>query len=326
MSRDFWHHRRCSSGLSAGVVALMTGHVFLAAFRMAFRETFLAGARPRVAAAVASHPGLEAQLERLVALSRARWPGVELSTEAFILGLAQQLEDGAALWASAHAEDRYLVLACLAGTPGAVHTFQTAFQPVARGALGQAGLRGADVDEALQILWTKLFVGAAGEPARLAGYAARGPLAAWVRASALRTALRVREQASRAPPRAGPDAELLMQRQTGDPELEFLKRRYQAPFASAFRTALKSMTPRDRALLSSYALQGLNTADLGALYGVDRSSVARWLVRCRRQLLDLTRERLGDALAISGGEVESLIRLLRSELQVNLESALSERP
>jgi RNA polymerase sigma-70 factor, ECF subfamily len=222
-----------------------------------------------------------------------------------------------------HAEDRSLVAACLAGERGAVQAFQGAYSAVARQALRQAGLGGAELDEGLQVLWSKLLVGSPGEPPRLTGYSARGPLAAWVRAAALRTGLGLRELGARNVPSSGPDFErLLERRQTADPELEFLKRRYQVPFAAAFRAALAALPEKDRELIALYGVQGLNTSDLAARFGVDRSSAARWLVRCRRQLLDSTRERLQDALSLSGGEVESLIRLLRSQLQVNLQSAL----
>jgi hypothetical protein len=52
--------------------------------------------------------------------------------------------------------------------------------------------------------------------------------------------------------------------------------------------------------------------------GVHRSSVGRWIVECRAKVLEATRARLAERLAIDAREVESMIRLLRSQLDESL--------
>ena len=58
--------------------------------------------------------------------------------------------------------------------------------------------------------------------------------------------------------------------------------------------------------------------ELATSYRVHRATIARWLARARQDLLERTRQRLALAVGASGAEVDSIVRVLGSELDVSL--------
>src|SRR5205823_11653356 len=91
--------------------------------------------------------------------------------------------------APAHAADLYLAFACGSGASGALAAFEASVLPQALGAIASIDRSvdfAADVQQALR---QKLFVAEPGREAKILGYAGKGPLDAWVRAAAVRTAL-----------------------------------------------------------------------------------------------------------------------------------------
>jgi RNA polymerase sigma-70 factor (ECF subfamily) len=107
-----------------------------------------------------------------------------------------------------------------------------------------------------------------------------------------------------------------------DPQLEFLKRRDRPRFQEAFRAALAALPVRERALLRLHYAEGLSAEQLGALHRVHRATATRWLAQARQLLLDELRRGLAESLRIDRREVSSLVRLLRSQLEISLRQAL----
>jgi RNA polymerase sigma-70 factor (ECF subfamily) len=176
----------------------------------------------------------------------------------------------------------------------------------------------AFVDEALQRLRTSLLVGDNAQP-RLAMYAGRGPLRAWVGVVAARTALMMR----RAQPRdilVDDDdwTETLTTISTSNPELELLKRQYAAAFARAFRDAVAGLEPRQRAALRMSYVDGLSIDEIGEIYGVHRATTARWISRACDVLFDTTRALLAERLELSQTELDRMTSLVRSQLDVTV--------
>jgi RNA polymerase sigma-70 factor, ECF subfamily len=75
-------------------------------------------------------------------------------------------------------------------------------------------------------------------------------------------------------------------------------------------------------LLRLQLVDGLRTAQIATLFGVDRSTVKRWLAACRDHLLDQTRRLLMERLKISPNEFELLAGLVQSQLNVSIERLL----
>jgi RNA polymerase sigma-70 factor, ECF subfamily len=60
------------------------------------------------------------------------------------------------------------------------------------------------------------------------------------------------------------------------------------------------------------------------MFGVHRATAARWLARVRHRLQQETLDRLAARLRLGTHEVESVLRLIRSELDVSLTNALKD--
>ena len=65
-------------------------------------------------------------------------------------------------------------------------------------------------------------------------------------------------------------------------------------------------------------MDGLRLAEIGRLYGVHESTVSRWVTRAAEEVADQTRRRLTDRLSLSGSSVDSLARLVRSQLDLSI--------
>ncbi len=69
-------------------------------------------------------------------------------------------------------------------------------------------------------------------------------------------------------------------------------------------------------------MDGLNIDRIGALFGMHRSTVARWRTSVRRRLLASTREELQRRVSMTPSEFESLLALVQSQLVVSIRTAL----
>ncbi len=73
-------------------------------------------------------------------------------------------------------------------------------------------------------------------------------------------------------------------------------------------------------MLRLYFLDGLSIDRIAAVYAVHRATAARWVARGREALLRGTQEVLGQRFRLDQAEVESLVGIVRSQLDVTLSS------
>jgi RNA polymerase sigma-70 factor (ECF subfamily) len=104
----------------------------------------------------------------------------------------------------------------------------------------------------------------------------------------------------------------------GTPELEYFKRVYQREFADAFREAIRRLSDRERTLLRQHFLDGVSIHQLARMYRVHRVTAGRWLERARASVLDTTRSYMMERLAIPPAELESILRLVMSRIEISL--------
>lgn len=253
----------------------------------------------------------------------ACWPGVAVPQARFVAHLAQLLGDDAEQAGELHLQDLYLAMACAAGDAAALKAFEAAVMGQTLGAIRSLDSQAAFVDEVQQRVRTRLLVGEDGKPPRIAEYRGRGPLAAWVTVTAVRTGLTLMREGKRAN-RFGDErwAEAIVLPQTGDPELDHLKARYRVELGEALAAACATLQDRERAVLRMYFIDGLNIDKIGRVYGVHRSTVARWIARTRDLLSEATRSHLVEDLALPREELSSLDRLVRSQLDISLDGLL----
>jgi RNA polymerase sigma-70 factor (ECF subfamily) len=262
--------------------------------------------------------GLAAALDRHVAEIAATWPALHLDHARYVERLAAALdhrtgEPARRVVDTMPAADLYLAAACLAGDPAALAAFRDQLVPELRKALVALALPAATIDEAIQRVLVMLFVGP--QP-QIAGYSGRGRLRSWLRSIGVRTARRLAGIEH-----GGADAadELDdLPAAVGGPELDMLRARYADQVRAAFAAALAGLAERQRTVLRQYHIDGLTIDQLGALYRINRATAARWVAAARLEIVTQTRARLVAAGEVSASEVDSIIRLVRSQLSVSL--------
>lgn len=263
---------------------------------------------------------LEPLLERVLATAREAWPGVALEPPAFMRHLAERVPSGDAPLPKVLEQwvcpDLYLACACAAQDPAALVHFGRLLHTAVPVAVGRLDPSPAFADEVEQRLRERMLVAGASGPARILKYSGLAPLQEWLKAAAYRDAVDMLRAHGREQPTDEPAAEL--EAIGADPELAYLKDHYRAHFRSAFEQALETLSARDRTVLRLHLLEGLNIDSIGAMYGVHRATVARWMAAGRGQLLERTRQGLGERLKLSGEELDSILRLVVSRLDLSI--------
>ncbi|MDI1442434.1 sigma factor-like helix-turn-helix DNA-binding protein [Polyangium sp. 6x1] len=257
---------------------------------------------------------------RMLREGHAQWPGVAVDHARFEPFLAAKLADGADP-SALYGADLVLACACLAGDPAAVAHFTRVYVPDLRAALGYLRNSGGVIDDTVQQVLELLFAGAS---PHVATYAGRGPLRGWVRAIGVRIAARSARAAGA--PAAAADELVAVPDVGDDPELRHLKALYRPTFQRAFHDALAALPARARTLLGQRYLDGLNIDELAALYRVHRATCARWLADARDELFTGTRKRLLAALGASPDDVDSILRLVQSDVDLSLRRILAASP
>ena len=254
---------------------------------------------------------------------RSAWPAIDLDRERFAAHL--ELVDPAT--ASRYPADLYLAAACVARDPAALASFDREILASARGAIAAVEASSEFIDEALQRLRAAMLVGDDGAPPRLATYAGRGPLRAWIGIAAARTALMMRrtQRRAREVPASEDDwASSLAMISTNNPELELLKRQYAVAFERALGDAVRTLEPRLRSVLKMSFVDALSIDDIGAVYAVHRATAARWIGRACDEVFETTRALLAERLALTPTELDRMTALVRSQLDVSLSQLLPE--
>jgi RNA polymerase sigma-70 factor, ECF subfamily len=214
-----------------------------------------------------------------------------------------------------------LIAACLAGDAAALRAFEERYLAIAATALARFDDDRDFRAEALQELRIRLF---APDHPRIAEYDGSGSLEGWVRVVAMRVALNLVKTRRRDVPMASPPEPALAD--IADPELAMIKARYRADFTAALRAAFDDLAPEARRILRFYLVDRLNIAEIGAIVGASRATIGRRVVECRRILLEGTRARLRAQLdGASTEEIESVVRLVESRIDVTLSRVLSTR-
>jgi RNA polymerase sigma-70 factor (ECF subfamily) len=264
---------------------------------------------------------LEPALLALVDEGRRRWPAFAVPAREFADYLRERSGPGG-LPPLAHAGDLLLAFACTRGVPAALQTFQELYDPIVRRVCSRRRVDSALADDTRQALYERLLVSRGGQPPRVADYRGQGRLEGWVATAASTTLLMMQRAAGRR--REQPES-------TGsnelagalDPELEFIRLRYKSELEEAIAGSLLELGDRDRTLLRLHLGERLSIDTLGAMYGVNRATAARWLVSARQALLERARAAMRARLGSSDAELESLAVLLQSQLHVSLARRLS---
>ena len=264
-------------------------------------------------------PELDGELAGLVARAREEVPGVELDPLAFVAYVAERVTfdvHGRPVLRPLHAGDLWIAFGCVTQHPAALAAFEARFAPEITSALRRSFER-ALAEDAEMRLRDKLMLVAPDQAPRLASYSGRGDLRAWLRAAAVRTAIDLMRSRKTIAVEPGALDEAGL---ASDPLLAALKARYREAFRAAFGEAAAQLTDRERTLLRYRFLDDLSIDEIGVLYRVHRATVARWIAAIRESLFEATRQRLMAQLAIADSDVDSVLRLIDSELDFSIEA------
>jgi len=218
------------------------------------------------------------------------------------------------------AADRELAARAAAGDPAATLAFEGRFRAELRRIVTRLGVR-EEPEELAHVVLTRILVGTAERPAKIASYRGEGSLRSWVRAVSTRFVIdHLRGAAARAP--LGPLAEAGIAhsaRIEGDVEA----RRFAELVRTSTEAAFAELTPRQRNLLRHAAFHRLGIDELAVIYRVHRTTTARWLQRTREELHAAIATKIANATCMAADEAKSLLRGVAGDADVSLRSVLS---
>jgi RNA polymerase sigma-70 factor (ECF subfamily) len=286
---------------------------------------FLEAAPAAVRPALESIADLDRRLWSLVAEGRAAWPDFAVDARVLVEFVARQLtsELADAALDGLRPADLYLACACARGVPGAIAAFDRDYMREVDIALARMRVGDSRLKDVKQLVRQRLFVGGgtAGAPTsagKISEYGGRGDLRRWVRSVAVRTCLNELRKGKREV--LVDDDHLIAQHaiSADDPEVEYMKRTYAGEFKAAFAEALGQLGPREQTLLRYHHVDGLNIDEIGAIYRVHRVTAFRWIEKAKEQLVKQTLETLRARLKLPASELDSVLRMIRSQIHLSL--------
>ncbi len=266
-----------------------------------------------------------AGLHQLAQQARARYP-VVVSPSVYVPRWAAALrhvrsKDPDASLDSVSTDDVYLVAGVSAGVAGAVDCYRALCRPDLERVLRRL-LPEPERAEMRQELEARLLVGDGSRPAALDRYRGSGGVRAWTRAVATRAVIDARRKRARRPEwvqwASARDPE-----SDGDEELRVALGEHVVTVRAAMEQAFAQLTVRQRNVIRHSLFHGLSIDELGALYGVHRATVARWLQRARTDLSRHMESGFAEEVGASSAEAASLLRALRSRVDVSIRSFLA---
>lgn len=259
--------------------------------------------------------GVVRDVDDLFRAGAEAWPDIEVDRDHYAAALERHGE------AATKGADLYIAVACVDGNRRAIETVRAMLATEVRFAATKTTASDDQLAEVTAQMSRVLFVDEPERPAALRAYSARGDLKAYLHVIARRELVRVVNAGRR---EVGADDNLfdaIVPRT--DPELSMLRERYRGEVDEAMKEAVRALDERERALLRYAFVDGLNVDDIGTLYDVHRATAARWVASARERLGSAIRDALAARLKIDVDEVDSIVRLVQSRIDISLDRALA---
>ena len=263
-----------------------------------------------------------------LATAAALYPGISIDADALVAYVIARLDATKPVAeAIAEVDVSDLVLACAAasGDPRGMVLFEEYGIRGTEAPLKRRGVAEDIIEEAKQNVRERMLVRTLGENgrARIVDYNGRGRLKHWLRVAVLREGIYL---AKREGKHEGVSFDFFaLAAADDDPEVAYFKRRYRNEYKQAFEAATAKLSSRERALLRQQFLLGMNVDEIGAVYQVHRATAARWVQSARETLFANARLELAHRLGIARAEIEDIVRMIESQLDVSLSRLLSTR-
>jgi RNA polymerase sigma-70 factor (ECF subfamily) len=270
----------------------------------------------------AASPEIGPRLAALCDQARREHPALALDDQQLIAAIAGHAPDDPAEVAGyldrCRPGDLALAAAAAQGSPVAIGELERRYQTALDAVVRRFTDASHPADDLRQILRARLFVADGARPPKIADYAGQGFLENWLRITAVRIFLDVRKRKDRAREAPADEDAVLALPEPGDLALEVIKSEYRAAVAVAIRDAAQRLPPGDRHLLRQHLVAGLSIDQLGAALGIHRATAARRIAKARDQLAIETRRLVAERLALAPDEMEEVLGLVISRLDVSL--------
>lgn len=253
---------------------------------------------------------------------REAWPGIVVEEERFFDEVKRRIAGVDGLTpASVKGADLYIAIACVDRNTPAIEAVCKLLTREVEVAATRTTASRDQIAEVVARLSRVLFVDEPPRPAALREYSGRGDLKSYLRVTAMRELVKVVNKGRR---EVGIEDDDLIDRivPASDPELSILRAQYKDVVDEATRAAIATLDERGRALLRYAFVDGWNVDRVGELYNVHRATAARWIAAVREQLGDQIREQLAARLRVAVDDVDSIVRLVQSRIDVSLERVL----
>lgn len=268
-------------------------------------------------------------LTALLAAAREAWPALSVDDERFGSELARRMgsEATTAKLEGIKADDVYLAIAASDGDDTAIATCVDLIRKQTNIAGSQTNATAAQVADEVGHLHRTVFTDEPPRHAAIREYSGRGEFGSYVRVMAIRDLVRAVTRARREIPLDGgrdDSTDDLIDRlvPAQDPELSILRAQYQGIVDDAMRAAVASLDDRGRALLRYQLVERWTVDEIGRAYRVHRATAARWVAAVREEIGTKIRLEVAARLDMSIGDVDSIVRLVQSRVDVSLDRAL----
>lgn len=267
---------------------------------------------------------LATQLEQTQVYIQERYADFPVEQEAYFAFIAERADSMPTL-GKLHLGDLFFAWHLAQGLEKAIELFKKKYLVDAVKGLGHMQLDGSTLDEVKQRLLEKLLVADGERVAKITQYSGQGELRRWVGVVALREATDVLRLRSRQPTTTSDEALESMALPIEDPSLAYFRKVYQEEFKQAFQEVFAGLTSKERIMLRQYFLDELTIDQLGSLYGVHRSTTARWLQKTRDHLQKGILRSFQQRHNVSRSGVESIIRMINSRMDISVRQLLTSQ-
>ncbi len=262
---------------------------------------------------------VDSELQSAWELGSLAYPGTRTSAHQFAAFLGARIESSSQTGTLA-LEDLFLACGCTLGDEVALALFESRFRPEISLALLKVPYALPMSDEVSQAILVQLLVPDEEGVRGISSYRGRGSLFSWLRVITVRRALRELGKQQRTEPIA--DEQILASLQPAT-DLSYMQETYREAFQEAFRQAIAELDDDARTMLRHHYVHGLSIDKLSLLHKIHRATAARRLAKARESVLVATRRRLLGALRITTEELDSIMRLIASNLEGSIGGLMS---
>lgn len=259
---------------------------------------------------------LEETLACMLAIGQQAWPQLPLSSEEFLMDLAQRAPATPDTLKVLCAVDLYLVSGCALGRHQALLALETAYL---RPQIQRMRLSPAQGDELLQQLRAHLLTG---EPPRISQYNGKGKLHNFLRTIATRLRQSARRSMDAHVEEYGVRDLSEALRAGGDLEVEYQGRLLQEEIDGALSAMVAQLTDEQRFDLRMHYVKHLTERRLAELNQISQATMHRRIVSATQVLSRGVRRIIAERLHMTETGLDSLVRLLRSQLHLSLSRLL----